>query len=72
MKKIDGLHQHIGEMLILGGIHLIIWLAITPIDRHRSLNVINKDLIDIMAKEGHGDGTYRCDVSYNSHGEQLQ
>ena len=44
---------------------------ITPIDRHRSLNVINEDLIDIIAQEGHGDGTYRCDVSYNSHGKQL-
>ena len=35
------------------------------------LNVISEDLIDIIAQEGHGDGTYRGNVSYNSHGEQL-
>ena len=46
-------------------------MVITPIDRHRSLNVISEDLIDIIAQEGHGDGTYRGNVSYNSHGEQL-
>lgn len=60
------------EVLTLGFIHLIIRLVITPIDRHRSLNIINEDLIDIMAREGHGDGSYRGNVSYNSHGEQLQ
>ena len=46
-------------------------MVITPIDRHRSLNIIDENLIDVMAQEGHGAGTYRGNVSYSSHGEQL-
>ena len=46
-------------------------MVITPIDRHIHLNKIEEFLIDTINQGGHGDGTYRGNVSYYSHGEQL-
>lgn len=71
MNKIDGLHQLVLGMLILGGIHLIIRLVITPIERHRTLNAVDENMIEGITEEGYPLGTYACRVDWYSHGDLL-
>lgn len=71
MSKIDGLHQLKLGMLILGGIHLIIQLVITPIERHRTLNVVDENMIEGITEEGYQLGTYACCVNWYIHGDLL-
>ena len=71
MSKIDGLHKLKLGMPILGGIHLIHRLVITPIERHRTLNVVDENMIEGITEEGYQLGTYACCVNWYIHGDLL-
>ena len=71
MKKIDGLHKLKLVMQILGGIHLVPRLVITPIERHRTLNVVDENMIEGITEEGYQWGTYACCVNWYIHGDLL-
>lgn len=69
MNKIDGLHQLVVEVLTLGFTRLIMRLVITPIERHRTLNTVNEDMIDGIMDQGHSIGSFICCVNWYSHGD---
>ena len=71
MNKIDGLHQLVVEVLTLGFICLIIRLVITPIERHRTLNVVDENMIEGITEEGYQLGTFACCVNWYIHGDLL-
>ena len=68
-KKIDGLHPLRLGMLILGGIRLVPRLVMTPIERHRTLNTVDENMIDGIMDQGHSIGSFICCVNWYSHGD---
>lgn len=58
-------------MLILGGIRQVPQLVTTPIDRHRTLNVVDENMIEGITEEGYQVGTYACCVNWYIHGDLL-
>lgn len=58
-------------MLKLGGIHQVPRLVMTPIERHRTLNTVNEDMIDGIMDQGHSIGSFICCVNWYSHGDLL-
>jgi len=69
MSKIDGLHQLKLGMLKPGGIRLLVRLVITPIERHRTLNVVDENMIEGITEEGYPIGSYTCCVNWYIHGD---
>ena len=71
MSRIDGLHQLMLEMLKPGGTRLLVRLVITPIERHRTLNTVDENMIDGIMDQGHSIGSFMCCVNWYSHGDLL-
>lgn len=43
----------------------------TPIERHRTLNVVDENMIEGITEEGYQLGTFACCVNWYIHGELL-